>query len=99
MIHLVGKPEGGSDARPGPDDEQPFQLRGLVEPGSGPAPAPAYPRDREPGFGSLSLEFEQLYSHARQASIPPEKPFRAVLLQAFYGVDPIAANVVVASFP
>lgn len=31
-------------------------------------------------LAALSPEFEQLYSHARQASIPPEKPFRAVLL-------------------
>lgn len=70
MIHLVGKPEGGSDARSGPDDEQPFQVRGLGEPGSGPAPAPAYPRDREPGFGS-SVAGVRATVFAREASLDP----------------------------
>lgn len=37
-------------------------------------------------LGSLSGEFERLYSHAGRPSIPPEKLLRALLLQAFYSI-------------
>ena len=35
-------------------------------------------------LASLSVEFEQLYSQTGRPSIPPEKLFLALLLQAFY---------------
>ena len=37
-------------------------------------------------LGSLSSEFETLYSHMGRPSIPPEKLLRALLLQAFYSI-------------
>ena len=37
-------------------------------------------------LGSLSSEFEVLYSHTGRPSIPPEKLLRALLLQAFYSI-------------
>ena len=37
-------------------------------------------------LGSLSSEFETLYSHMDRPSIPPEKLLRALLLQAFYSI-------------
>jgi len=37
-------------------------------------------------LGSLSSDFEALYSHTGRPSIPPEKLLRALLLQAFYSV-------------
>ncbi len=37
-------------------------------------------------LGSLSAEFEALYSHTGRPSIPPEQLLRALLLQAFYSV-------------
>lgn len=37
-------------------------------------------------LGSLSGEFEGLYSHTGRPSIPPEKLLRALLLQAFYSI-------------
>jgi transposase len=37
-------------------------------------------------LGSLSLDFEALYSYTGRPSIPPEQLLRALLLQAFYSV-------------
>ncbi len=37
-------------------------------------------------LGSLSIEFEALYSHTGRPSIPPEQLLRALLLQAFYSI-------------
>ena len=37
-------------------------------------------------LGSLSSEFETLYSHMGRPSIPPEKLLRALLLQVFYSI-------------
>ncbi len=37
-------------------------------------------------LGSLSGDFEALYSHTGRPSIPPEKLLRALLLQAFYSI-------------
>ncbi len=37
-------------------------------------------------LGSLSCDFEALYSHTGRPSIPPEQLLRALLLQAFYSV-------------
>ena len=37
-------------------------------------------------LGSLSGEFERLYSHTGRPSVPPEKLLRALLLQAFYSI-------------
>ena len=37
-------------------------------------------------LGSLSSEFETLYSHMGRPSIPPEKLLRALLLQAFHSI-------------
>ena len=37
-------------------------------------------------LGSLSSEFETLYSHMGRPSIPPEKLLGALLLQAFYSI-------------
>ena len=37
-------------------------------------------------LGSLSSDFEALYSHTGRRSIPPEKLLRALLLQAFYSI-------------
>ncbi len=37
-------------------------------------------------LGTLSGEFEALYSHTGRPSIPPEKLLRGLLLQAFYSI-------------
>ena len=37
-------------------------------------------------LGSLSSEFEALYSHTGRPSIPPEQLLRGLLLQAFYSI-------------
>jgi transposase len=37
-------------------------------------------------LGDMSRDFEGLYSHTGRPSIPPERLFRALLLQVFYSV-------------
>ena len=37
-------------------------------------------------LGSLSFDFEALYSHTGRPSIPPEKLLQALSLQAFYSI-------------